>query len=413
MNVTINRETTVSDGFDLQNYEFSVDWLNVRLDTDNLSLVISKICAIFPEIDIQDFVKRPSGGVCFYNNGYYLATCGYSSVVLSYETDEYGCIVKEATGRGNLYGILVSVSGDGCRFINSLQDNGMYKFIKALECFHPHCTRIDVAMDIFDENNVIAPIIQEFCDCAYSEVKSIDLNCNLQRKPGWVTANLVYDHVVCDFTRNVTIGGHSSKKGTLQFYNKREEILQGRHSLYSDALLNAKGDPLYWWRLEYRCKSFAQYVFDTLLSSGSIYSAFLCAVRHMGDFSIPLYSYNGLTTSSEDCLAWLSFINWLEELNGNNTLFESNSIVSVPYITDILDRNRAFNKGLVNSYVLHCLQLALDPEYKKEFVALCLQHLYCDTKLKKGLFELRRRYCYEADSAINDLYAQMSWDDCF
>jgi len=317
MNVMVKNSVEVRDAFRKEDYSFTIDWLNVRLDCDNLDLLLCKICTVFPEIDISDWQERESGGVCFYKDAVYLSNIGYSSFVISFNRDLQGNIINKAEKRGSTYGILVSVSGDGCRYINSLHDNAFVDLLKVFEPFNPHCSRIDVACDIFDKDNQIVPMLQTFCDYAYDrEHAPIDFNCNLNRKPGWVTANLVYDDVVNDFTRNITIGGRSSTKGTLQLYNKRMEILSGRLSDVSDAILNAVGNPDYWWRLEYRCKSFAQRVYDTLVQSGSIYQTFLQAAEDMGAFVIPRYDITHIS-DSETCVEWLSFLLFVEKLCSN------------------------------------------------------------------------------------------------
>ena len=318
MNVMVKSGVEVRDAFRKEDYSFTVDWLNVRLDCDNLDLLLTKICCSFPEIDIQDWQIRESGGVCFYKEAVYLSTLGYSSFVISFNRDLYGNIINSAEKRGTTYGILISLSGDGCRYINSLHKNGFVDLLKVFEPFNPRCTRIDTACDIFDKDNQLVPMLQTFCDYAYDRENAlVDFNCNLNRRPGWVTANLVYDDTVKDFTRNITIGGRNSTKGTLQLYNKRVEIEQGRLAEHKEAILEAMGNPEYWWRLEYRCKSFAQKVYDTLVQSGNIYQAFLCAAEEMGTFVIPYSTINNVS-KAETCVEWLSFLLFIKKLIGKS-----------------------------------------------------------------------------------------------
>lgn len=400
----------VGDFFVAENYSFSVDWLNCRLDCDNLGLVISKLCATFPTLEVSDFVNRPSGGVCFYTRAVYLEKCGYSSVVLSYCTDDNGNIINECAGRGILYGILVSVSGDGCRYLNSLRDNGMYHFIKALEPFNPHCSRIDMAMDIYDSNNILVPILQKFCDNAYCEDKEIDFNCGLHRRPGWVTANLVFDKNVNDFTRNITIGGRDCKKGTLQLYNKRVEVETGRLSSCSEYILNSVGDPDYWWRLEYRCKSFAQSVFDTLLTTGSVYTAYLCAVKSMGEFCVPV----GVNISqSLDCVDWVLFLNFLDELStGEISISRNSSIVQTPYVNCVLEKVRNYHlNNIASNDTIHYLMLFLDKDYRKQVYGRMLSHLCRNGKLAPALDELRLRYGFKLEENLDFMFEQLHMDD--
>ena len=320
MNVTLTRTNnyTIRDAFRPQDYSFSVDWLNVRLDCPSLDMLLCRLVQFLPELDIQDFEVRESGGVCFYKNGLYLPKVGYSSFVIAYNLDENGEIVNEKGCRGQLYGILLSLSGDGCRFVNSLHNGAFIDFMEAISVFNPQCSRIDMACDIFDKENCLVPMIQRFCDTAYDRANAeVDLNCNLNRRPGWVTANLVYDKNVNDFTRNVTVGGHSCKKGTLQLYNKRVEVETGRLENLSNAILESVGNPDYWWRLEYRCKSYAQLVYDNLYESKSVFSAFSQACQGFGKFVDPYDDGRNINKSTVLC-EWTAFLLFLESLNNKS-----------------------------------------------------------------------------------------------
>ena len=415
MNVMVNRKVDtlydVREAFRKEDYSFTIDWLNVRLDCDNLDLLLVKICSLFPEIDISDWQVRESGGVCFYKEAVYLATIGYSSFVISFNRDLEGNIINKAETRGTTYGILVSVSGDGCRYINSLHENSFADLLKVFEPFNPHCSRIDVACDIFDKDNQLVPMIQNFCDYAYDrEHAPIDFNCNLHRKAGWVTANLVYDDVVNDFTRNITIGGRSSKKGTLQLYNKRVEVLTSRLSDVSEAILNAVGDPEYWWRLEYRCKSFAQRVYDTLVQSGNIYQTFLRAAEDMGAFVVTGYDIS----RSDTCVEWLSFLLFVEKLIGQkmNISYNSGEFVNLPYIGSELSRIQRFHsEQIIASDSINLILLMLDSDYRKRCYNLLCQQLLFNKKLKPALQEISVKYGYKIEDLTNYVWQQSTLFD--
>lgn len=409
MNVMVKNSSVPADvreAFRKEDYSFTVDWLNVRLDCDNLDLLLTKICTALPEIDISAWADRDKG-VCFYKDGVYLSTLGYSSFVIAYNKDENGYIKNQATSTGGgTYGILVSISGDGCRYINSLHKNAFWDLLKCFAPFNPHCTRIDVACDIFDKDNMLEPMIQTFADYAYDrEHALIDFNCNLNRKPGWVTLNLVYDDIVQGFTRNVTIGGRSSTKGTVQLYNKRAEILQGRLSEHSEAILNAMGNPEYWRRLEYRCKSFAQKVYDTLVQSGNIYQTFLCAADEMGLFvlSIP----NNIQRA-DTCVEWLAFLAFVEKLIGSHIhLVQFTVPVNMPYIGSEITRNRRFHSEQVcASDAINMVHLILNDKYRQEYFNILHYHLACNPKLKPALDEFRVKYGFKLEETLDLIYEQ-------
>lgn len=406
MNVMVKNNVEVRDAFRQDDYSFSVDWLNVRLDCDNLDLLLLKISTVFPEIDISDWEIRDSG-VCFYKEAVYLSSLGYSSFVISFNRDTDGSIINKPLERGTTYGILVSISGDGCRYINSLHDNGFVDLLKVFEPFSPRCTRIDIACDIFDKENMIVPMLQTFCDSAYDrENATIDFNCNLQRKSGWVTANLVYDDIVNDFTRNITIGGRDCKKGTVQLYNKRVEIASGRLKDVSSAILESVGNPDYWWRLEYRCKSFAQRVYDTLVQSCSIYQAFLQAANDMGTFVIPTTSSHHITRA-DTCVEWVAFLDFVLKLANGIHLVQFSQLVNIPYIGSELDRVRKFHSEQISSNdAINLILLMLDSEYREKTFNLMCHQLAYNKKLKPALQEISVKYGYKIEEIVDFAWSQ-------
>lgn len=385
----------VRDAFSENDYSFSVDWLNVRLDCDNLSVLLCRLLEFLPELDMQDFVPRESGGVCFYEKAHYIEKIGYSSFVIAYNTDYYGHIINEKGEGVTTYGILISISGDGCRFLNSLHENAFSDFLDAISIFNPHCSRIDMACDIFDKDNCIVPMIQLFSDYAYNrEDAPIDFNCGLNRKDTngnyrqWVTRHEVFDRNVGGFTQNITIGGRSCKKGTMQLYNKRVEI-ESRLPEYSEAILNAVGDPNYWYRLEYRCKSYAHNVFMNLMESKNVYSAFYQACIGFGKFVQPTYSCT--VDRSIDILEWVSFLCFIEKLADNSIHLVQ--FASLPYVQPTLAKiERYFNEQISGSFGVTLLRCCLDKDYRRRQISSALNTLCFNKRYYPALRELQQIY---------------------
>lgn len=346
--------------YSVDNTKFSVDWLNVRLSVDNLNQFLDDLCSAMDYvIDVDDILPRESGGVCFYKYGYYIPAAGYSSVVFAYNVDEYGVIINEPGYRTN-YGLLVSVSGDGCRYLNSLCVNGLEKFIRFISRYDPHCTRIDLACDFLDKDNKVVPMIQRYGMSAYDrEHSTIDLNCDIRRKPGFCQLDMVYDDLLNTYTTNVTVGGRNSTKGTLQLYNKRVEMQTGRLSEIAEKTFSEYGVIDYWWRLEYRCKSFAQGVFDALLKDG-IVSAFYNAANGFGAFVEVDDSNLSRCSLSE---AWSEFLSWVEQ-NGVCLV----QFVSQPYVPSSVVRTlkwASVNASLV--YRVYLLSL-VEPDLFQKYL---------------------------------------------
>lgn len=323
MNVMLNNTMTVtSNNLNEDLYKFSVDWLNIRLDNVELETFFNGMHCLFPELSGECFVKRESGGVCYYPYAYYLSDCGYSSFIVNYALDDEGCLVQADTAnKGQVYGILLSISGDGCRFINDLRPDGFFDFVNFLAGFDFNCTRIDVCCDILDKDNQIIPMIQEFAVNCNLDVPPIYLKSGMKRgSANYCTINPMWDKEAKDYVMNVTIGGRASKRGTLQIYDKNLELSNGRLSVYKQKLIEAYNNPDYWWRLEYRCKSFANDIFVELITSNSIYSTFLRACNRFGTFVIPPVSGLNHISEGEVLIEWACFLKFLEGLK-NRKLF--------------------------------------------------------------------------------------------
>lgn len=407
----------VYPGLSPDDYTFTVDWLNVRLDCDNLGELILRLVNYLPELDISDFQKRESGGVCFYKEGIHIPKIGYSSFVIAFNKDLNGFIKNSKGARGELYGVLISISGDGCRFINSLHDNAFVHFLEAISIYHPECSRIDLACDIFDKNNMLVPMIHTFASTAYDrEHALVDLNCNLQRvdKDGklrqWVKCDLVYDEIVQDFTTNVTVGGRASKKGTLQLYNKRAEIL-GRFDSdreIKEAILNAHGNPDYWWRLEYRCKSYAQEVFLNLCESKNVYSAFLQAAEGFGRFVSPRYDVGNIS-KADDMVEWLVFLDFIRACSSEDIHLVQ--LVSDKYIPADVSRMEKYCCEQIPAVLFfNSLRCTLDESYRNRVIAKGYQALFRSKRHLKKLDELRQMYGYKLEEFLDLCYEQVGFD---
>ena len=303
--------------YTLKNTRFSIDWLNVRLDVKDLSAFYDDLCTSFRSEQgetplTRDMIQaRPSGGVCFYQFADYIPQCGYSSILFAFNLDEHKNIINEGK-KGQTYGVLVSVSGDGCRWLNSRIPDGMYVFCSILNKYNPVCTRIDMACD-FLEHSPVVDMIQLFgMTCYTPDDMQVDLNCRLKRDNRFCQLDLVFDPDEKKYTPNVTIGGRSSSKGTLQLYNKKVEVLTGRLSGISEQYFKEYGVTDYWWRLEYRCKSFADRVFKFLMAN-NVVQAYLYAMACFGDFVESKYDRHNVGRCPV-CVDWQTFSDWILSL---------------------------------------------------------------------------------------------------
>lgn len=348
-----------------ENTKFSIDWLNVRLDVKDLSAFYDDLCTSFRSEQgetplTRDMIQaRPTGGVCFYTFADYIPQCGYSSVLFAFNLDEHKNIINEGK-KGQPFGVLVSVSGDGCRWLNSLIPNGMYIFCSILNKYNPVCTRIDMACDFLEYSPVVDMIQLYGMTCYTPEDMTVDLNCGLVRKNGFCQINMVFDPDEKKYTPNVTIGGRSSSKGTLQLYNKKVEVLTGRLSGISELYFKEYGVTDYWWRLEYRCKSFADKVFKFLMAN-NVEQAFLFAMSEFGDFIVKKYDDHN-RNKCPVTVDWQTFSDWILSLANDIHLVE---FVSTPYVSPSVPNLMRYMNN--NSALIY--QIALIQMYCPDFWA--------------------------------------------
>lgn len=400
----------VYSGLSLDMFDFGVDWLNVRLKCNSVDELILRLIKYIPDLEVADFERRPSGGVCFYKNAYYIPKLGYSSFVISFNVDALGNVISyvDAAEFGQLHGIQISISGVGCRWLRDFFNN----FLDAIEIYSPVCSRIDVACDIYDSENMIVPLIQSFSEFAYNrENADVDFKCGLKRSPGWVDVDLVYDDIVDGFTRNVTIGGRSSTKGTLQLYNKRAEVLQ-RNSLtdeVKEATLNSvPNSGEYWWRLEYRCKSNAQKVFLNLLQSRNIYSAFYQACEDFGTFVHPVYGSKNIDKAL-DVVEWLVFLDFVRRASDNNIHLVE--LVAHEYIPASLTRNEKYVSNQIGGAVVCCLiRAGLDLDFRKRIFSKIFPAFLSNPRYKPVIDELISTYGLKLEEFNDLVYSQVGFD---
>lgn len=300
-----------------KDFKVNVDWLNVRVDVPDPFDFFEAFSDVFNLAD--DELQPRSNGVAFYDCCFYIPSAGYSSVTFSYNNDDDGNFISDFSF-GRPYGLLVSISGDGCRYLNSLIPNGMYEFIKLCNQWNCHCTRIDIACDFLSPDNKVVPLIQDFAMGYYTD-RTIGLACNL-RDDNLVKIDLNYDKKAGELLPNVTIGTRGSKKGQLQLYNKRVEMETGRLSDIAEQYYKDYGVTDYWWRMEYRCKSFAPVVFANIIENG-LMAGLLQAMQSFGRFYVYTYGQSGYKDNED----WQDFYDFIAK-----NVIHLVELVNQPYV---------------------------------------------------------------------------------
>lgn len=343
--------------------KFNVDWLSIRLDgLDSPEQFIEEFLQLFPDLTVA---VRECGGVNFFRYAYNVPECGHSSIIFGYNVDENGEFLKEHTSTLP-HGLMITVSGDGCRFLNYKKPNGLLEFCKLCSKFDYNVTRIDMACDFLDDTNSIVPMIQLWAYQYYMDIeeKAYGLSCNMKRE-NLVNINCVYDRVLKQLCNNITVGQRDSRKGVMQLYNKRVEVENGRLSDIAAQTFEQYGVTDYWWRLEYRCKSFSPAVFENLLAKG-VHAAFLSAMDNFGRFYIPEYD----AAHSTQCSTAAEWDSFREEITEYFVQFgeELVEIVSQPYIPVDVTRIMKYSARM-SSYLYKVMQLAAyNPQWYNDII---------------------------------------------
>lgn len=152
----------------------------------------------------------------------------------------------------------ISVSGDGLRY---LRENNLYvPFLRVLRLFDFHCTRLDIALDIYDEKNGIVDLIDRSFmfekDVSDTMVTTHMSRCSNIRR---------YTNAYPDRRNSfaLSFGDHGSFSGMFRLYDKLHEMLFGPSSRITKEYVK---DLNYWYRFELEAHSdFAWSLFNYIV----------------------------------------------------------------------------------------------------------------------------------------------------
>lgn len=293
---------------------FSIDWVNVTVQCPDVVLLIDELCEAC-HLDRAQWSMLPRGGFHWYHNTQSYILAGHSAITLSYCLDDRGYVPLRGQAQQN--GILVSISGDGCRYLDTHTENGLRKFLQICAQYEYNCTRLDAAMDILDKDNPIVPLFTDFAPRAYDYEPDghLMIKGNMQRKNGYVRYMPVYDPDFNAFTSNVYIGDRTSSKGHCCVYNKKVEVLTGRHSRRAKEMFADMGVIDYWYRIEYRAKNFtlANSSFAKIMEDdASAMDAFYYLADNMFTFVDLDKDIHNVQRCNENVI-WVDFLGWCQD----------------------------------------------------------------------------------------------------
>lgn len=170
----------------------------------------------------------------------------HSKAYCKYELQNFMLPSFEVTDREELnQHFYLSVSGDGLRFLR--KENLYIPFLKVLRAFDFHCTRLDIALDIYDKDNGLVNLIDEAFMYVDGQSETM-VTTYMQRSKNIrrYTNTYGFDRPNPN-TFALSFGNHGSSSGMLRIYDKLHEMLYGNNSRVTK---NYVSDIDYWYRYE-------------------------------------------------------------------------------------------------------------------------------------------------------------------
>lgn len=223
---------------DKKNIVPCVDWFRGIVYTSDVKSFVDGLFMIDRRLSIDAFVCDGRAKLNFSNCWRHIEV---PSLSFSFNPafDSISCF--EASLTHNNSGILFELSGDAIRYLGSDSLTRVLRYLHKQGC---KCTRIDYALDFFDKDNDIVPIMQrglsnfinpvpkDLSVCGKLKRSSSNFKCYINyypriNKAKFIQNNLPFPSI--DITYNYTLGNHGSDHGMFRLYDKQYETLYGRN----------------------------------------------------------------------------------------------------------------------------------------------------------------------------------------
>lgn len=332
----------------LETAKVTVDWFNIILHSNDILGLIEELEYLVPEMALENWEL----GNCTRGYTKSLRFQCHNFIIVSWNPTEEN-LFKVNMEHPTNKDILISLSGDGCRFLASYgMLSEFLKYCKSIGC---HCTRFDTALDIFSQNALVSSIVEAFKSSVIARIGACDcISSNMHLKPSNVQFNTVVDPFTGEFTENVTFGNHGSSFGMFRCYNKAAEIMQGRLASSSEEIFEAVGCVDYWYRLEYEVhKKNADYYFQMLLNAlegnefDNILTNIFAQIAEDMFRIVTLKSLNSIPRHSSTSSLWSEFLSNISYIYP----IVIDNLVSIPYIKRTDLQSVVSNGSRIKGYV--------------------------------------------------------------
>lgn len=218
-----------------------IDWFRGIVPVQNVYTFVKELEKIDSRLAFENFICDGRSKLNFRNCWRHIEV---PSLSFSFNPEEESLSCLMASETHNNKGILFELTGDAIRYLGS----DILKYVlKYLYSLGTKCTRIDYALDFFDKDNEIVPLMQEGCrNFMNPKTRDITVSGKIKRCPSnWQMYINAYPKA--EETVNFTLGNHGSDHGMFRLYDKKFELLYGRHKERAAEMLEGRD---YWYRAE-------------------------------------------------------------------------------------------------------------------------------------------------------------------
>lgn len=286
--------------FDAKQTSFCIDFITFRMDCRSYNSFIEE----FGQLLDKDDRIYPISALRFYNH----AECVNNSRSIYWEYDlvsdyvtttDDDSICLADTCFTNNYGIFVNISGEGIRKIG--QKKLLYWLFFMDDKYGVKCTRIDLALDTFQPDNDIVPLILLACD---NKLQNKDKDVTIKKAR---TVKIISNYNKFDKSKSISAYIGSRGSSMVRVYDKRYEELSKGFDVPSS----------YWYRIEVECRNphnskyqLADTVFKSLKNDMPLNSAFRFSLETVFTVAYQQNTYETLRKLADykDFDMWLDFI---------------------------------------------------------------------------------------------------------
>lgn len=306
---------------DKKNMVPCIDWFRGVVPEQNIFNFVKGLAKLDARLEFKNFVCDGRAKLNFKNCWRHTEV---PSLSFSFNPEYESLSCLTASDTHNNKGILFELSGDAIRYLGSDVLQKVLVYLHSLNC---KCTRIDYALDFFDKDNEIVPLIQEGCRNFMNPIPNeVTVSGKIKRCPSnWQMYINAYPRIdkdkfksnnlpipVIEESINYTLGNHGSDHGMFRLYDKQYETLYGRNKSRASELMKGNG---YWYRAELELHNgtdvpWANDSFHNLvINNFQLYSV----IGHTFDMWFAFKIRDFKSSKHSPCFVWDEFISELIE----------------------------------------------------------------------------------------------------